>query len=90
MLQAAAVFSDNMVLQRDKKLRVFGRGDEGSRITVALCGKTGDTVCRDGKWVVYLPRSRRRRERPWRFQTERTRFVLRTSPSGRSGLQAAV
>ena len=55
MLQAAAVFSDNMVLQRDKKLRVFGRGDEGSRITVALCGKTGDTVCRDGKWVVYLP-----------------------------------
>lgn len=55
MLQAAAVFSDNMVLQREKKLRVFGRGDEGSRVRVTLCGKTGDTVCRDGKWVVYLP-----------------------------------
>ena len=50
MLQAAAVFSDNMVLQRDKKLRVFGRGDEGSRITVALSGKAGRTGCWGVKW----------------------------------------
>lgn len=55
MLQAAAVFSDNMVLQRGKKIRVFGRGDEGSRITVTLQGQKGETVCRKGRWIVYLP-----------------------------------
>lgn len=55
MLQAAAVFSDNMVLQRNKKIRVFGTADSGSRITVSLLNQIEETVCREGKWMVYLP-----------------------------------
>lgn len=55
MLQAAAVFSDNMVLQRDKKIRVFGTGESGSRIRVTLLNKTAEAVCREGKWIAYLP-----------------------------------
>ena len=55
MLQAAAIFSDNMVLQRNKKIRVFGTADSGSRITVSLLNQTQETWCRNGKWMVYLP-----------------------------------
>ncbi|MBO5055813.1 MAG: sialate O-acetylesterase [Lachnospiraceae bacterium] len=55
MLQAAAIFSDNMVLQRNKKIRVFGTADSGSRITVSLLNQIAETECRDGKWKVYLP-----------------------------------
>lgn len=55
MLCAASVFSDNMVLQRNKKIRVFGTADSGSRIRVSLLGKTAETVCLKGKWIAYLP-----------------------------------
>ncbi len=55
MLQAAAIFSDNMVLQRNKKIRVFGTADSGSRITVSLLNQMQETWCRNGKWMVYLP-----------------------------------
>lgn len=55
MLQTAAVFSDNMVLQRNKKIRIFGCADSGSRIWVTLLGRTVATICRDGKWTAYLP-----------------------------------
>ncbi|MBQ9928211.1 MAG: sialate O-acetylesterase [Lachnospiraceae bacterium] len=55
MLKTAAVFSDNMVLQRNKKIRVFGSADDGSRITVSLLGKKSENICKNGKWMVYLP-----------------------------------
>ena len=55
MLQAAAVFSDNMVLQRNKKIRVFGTAESGSRIRVSLLDQRTETVCREGKWIAYLP-----------------------------------
>lgn len=40
-LKTAAVFSDHMVLQRDKNIKVFGEGREGSRIRVTLQGSDG-------------------------------------------------
>lgn len=55
MLQPAAVFSDNMVLQRNKKIRIFGKADEGSIVTVSFLGKTNKTVCRNGRFLLYLP-----------------------------------
>lgn len=55
MLRAAAIFSDNMVLQRNKKLRIFGTADTGSKITVSLGDKKAEAICFDGKWMVYLP-----------------------------------
>lgn len=55
MLETAAIFSDNMVLQRNKIIRVFGKAKEGSRITVSMLGKTAKAVCRNGEWMAYLP-----------------------------------
>lgn len=55
MLRAAAVFSDHMVLQRNKKIAVFGEGVTGREITVTLGQDRALTRCRDGKWIAYLP-----------------------------------
>ena len=59
MFRAAAVFSDHMVLQRDKRICVFGEGKSGSRVSATLykdnISVSGSTVCRDEKWMVYLP-----------------------------------
>ena len=63
MLKVAAIFSDNMVLQRNKPIAVFGDGDNGRRIIVKLAYLEGDesinieveTTVVDGKWLVYLP-----------------------------------
>lgn len=56
----AAVFSSNMVLQREKKIRIFGEGEEGQKVTVILklpmmadvCERT---VVKDGRWMAELP-----------------------------------
>lgn len=55
MLRAAAVFSDHMVLQRNKKIAVFGEGVSGREITVTLGQDHALTRCREGKWIAYLP-----------------------------------
>ena len=75
MFRAAAVFSNHMVLQRDKRISIFGEGISGSRISAVLYKEekikydseneetfdknnkrvSGMTVCRDGKWMLYLP-----------------------------------
>ncbi len=55
MLRAAAIFSDHMVLQRNKKICVFGEGVTGREITVALGEDRALARCRDGKWTAYLP-----------------------------------
>ena len=44
-LQAAqlhGLFTDNMVLQREKPLAIYGAGDEGEIVTVELNGQTFD------------------------------------------------
>ena len=59
MFRTAAVFSDNMVLQRDKKICVFGEAASGKRITANLYkGEqkvSGTTICPDDRWMLYLP-----------------------------------
>ncbi|MDE7224958.1 MAG: sialate O-acetylesterase, partial [Acetatifactor sp.] len=55
MLRAAAVFSNHMVLQRNKKICVFGEGVSGREISVTLGEDRALTRCREGKWTVYLP-----------------------------------
>ena len=59
MFRAAAVFSNHMVLQRDKKIRVFGEGISGSSISAVLYKADkrilAKTTCREGRWMLYLP-----------------------------------
>ena len=54
-MRAAAIFSDNMVLQREKPIAVWGDGKDGITVTVALGGHIASTTVRDGKWRVTLP-----------------------------------
>ena len=60
MLIPEIVFTDNMVLQRDKNIRVFGKGDDGAKIKVILRRNhkksVSKTVVSEGKWEVVLPK----------------------------------
>ncbi len=55
-IKLSAIFSDNMVLQRDTKIPVWGTADSGDKILVQL-GKKNITAVADenGKWNVDLP-----------------------------------
>lgn len=50
-----AVFSDNMVLQRDIDVPVWGWADAGEKVVVTFNGQTKDTVAgENGKWFLKL------------------------------------
>lgn len=52
-LRLAAVFSDHMVLQRDKPVPVWGWAVAGERVTVEFAGQSKTAVAgADGKWTV--------------------------------------
>ena len=53
--QVSAMFSDNMVLQRGKNIRVFGTGEDGVKITAQLCGFTTSCTVTNGKWRLVFP-----------------------------------
>lgn len=51
-----SLFSDHMVLQRNKPIQVWGWGDPGESVKVTLNGKSSRTKTgKDGKWKVDLP-----------------------------------
>ncbi|TAH67499.1 MAG: sialate O-acetylesterase [Anaerolineaceae bacterium] len=51
----AAVFSDHMVLQRNKNIKVFGWGKDNSIVTVSFRGFTVETKVRQERWMAVLP-----------------------------------
>ncbi|MGN0675648.1 MAG: sialate O-acetylesterase [Oscillospiraceae bacterium] len=51
----AAVFTDHMVLQRNKNINIWGSAYNGMKITVELNGMTVEAVAADGKWSAVLP-----------------------------------
>jgi acetyl esterase/lipase len=54
-LRLANVFGDNMVLQRDMPVPVWGWGEPGDKVTVKFADKTYDTaVDNNGRWEVRL------------------------------------
>jgi sialate O-acetylesterase len=54
-LKMPSLFSDNMVLQRDKPVPVWGWDDPGAGITVEFAGqKKAAKAGSDGKWMVKL------------------------------------
>ncbi len=49
------IFGDNMVLQRDMKVPVWGKADPGEKVTASLGGHSGVTIAgNDGRWKMYL------------------------------------
>ena len=55
VFSTAAVFSSNMVLQRDKVVSVFGCGEDGARVTAEIDGAKRTATVRGGKWRILLP-----------------------------------
>lgn len=49
------VFSDRMVLQQGKPIRVWGKGIDGDTVTVTIGGKTANAKVENGAWRVELP-----------------------------------
>ena len=55
-LQLAKLFSDNMVIQRDKPIPVWGKAPPGKMITVSLSKKIKSTKAKaDSSWSVNMP-----------------------------------
>ena len=54
-LQMPEIYSDNMVLQRDKKLRITGMADAGEQIEVSIGKQKQQAIATgDGQWSVCL------------------------------------
>lgn len=54
-VRLATIFSDHMVLQRDRPLRIWGWGDAGQRVEVQLGSERAQsTVAADGTWECTL------------------------------------
>lgn len=54
MLRLAAIFSDHMVLQRDKGISVWGESD-AEKVTVAISGREITELCTGGNFSVTIP-----------------------------------
>jgi sialate O-acetylesterase len=51
----APLFADHAVLQRDKPVAVWGKGDTGENVVVKFKGQIRQTAAgSDGRWIVYL------------------------------------
>ena len=54
-IQLASPFADHMVLQRDRKVPVWGRADPHEKVVVEFAGQRMETVAgTDGRWRVDL------------------------------------
>ncbi len=49
------VFSENMVLQRDSVIPVWGRAKDGTTIHVSFAEEKREAMAKDGKWQVEFP-----------------------------------
>jgi sialate O-acetylesterase len=50
------LFSDHMVLQRDKPIKIWGWADSGEAVKVSLAGESATAVAdADGTWMITLP-----------------------------------
>jgi len=49
------LFTDNMVLQRDMPIAIFGTGDDGEAVTVEFNGQTAKCKVAGGQWKATLP-----------------------------------
>lgn len=53
-VKVARVFADNMVLQCEKPVKIWGWAKDSSKITVLFAGQRRETVAKGGKWSVVL------------------------------------
>lgn len=51
----AEIFQDHMVLQKGKKVAVFGQGRENQKIVVEMLGMRREARVKSGRWIVFFP-----------------------------------
>jgi sialate O-acetylesterase len=51
----AAVFSDHMVLCRNRPARLFGTAEDGQKVTATVAGRTACVTARGGRFELALP-----------------------------------
>jgi sialate O-acetylesterase len=55
-VKAATLFTDNMMVQRDRPIRVWGLAEPDEGVTVSLAGRQATTrPDQDGCWSAELP-----------------------------------
>ncbi len=55
-LHLSAIFSDHMVLQRDKPIKIWGAAKAGDDVMVSIGEKKGSAVAdKNGRWLITLP-----------------------------------
>ena len=55
-MKLPAIISNNMVLQKEHPIKIWGWDTPGEKVTVTLLGHTStSTVGTEGKWVATLP-----------------------------------
>ena len=55
ILSCAPIFSNSMVLQRNKNITVWGMAYDGMKVSVSICGNTAEAITKDHKWTAVLP-----------------------------------
>jgi sialate O-acetylesterase len=50
----SVLFQDNMVLQRDTPIQIFGGASEGAPIKVQFNGIEKETIAHNGEWMIIL------------------------------------
>ena len=55
MLELAFVFTDSMVLQRNKEIRIWGTCDKDAKVTGTFRGVTTETVGENGTFMLVFP-----------------------------------
>lgn len=50
----ADVFTDHMVLQRDAKVKVWGKAESGKKVHLSINGQHKQAIVSDGKWELTL------------------------------------
>lgn len=55
-IQLPKIFTNNMVLQRDIPVKIWGLGDVGEEIKIVFLGKEYNSITNDsGEWMIKLP-----------------------------------
>jgi sialate O-acetylesterase len=61
-LRVAKIFSDNMVLQREQPVHIWGKGMPGKRVTASFAGKKENSVVKtDSSWSIYFEKQKANR-----------------------------
>ncbi len=55
-VSVSKIFSNNMVIQRDREIKIWGWASPGESVTVSFNGKSGKAkTSKNGKWLVKIP-----------------------------------